>query len=399
MNDLAVRGTKGDEAFAPDFADLQSHSRPTGIGRLIGYSIVILAALVLAPVFEAFGAYCLYHYWGSELAEQADHGARLLSAMVPAVVCLLLLLRRKNLATVVTPWRWLRRHVFIFLASLAIFQATRLFITKDHAFGPKGQILSYYLVRSDGTLILSDHAGTDTLTGLKFSPVTPDKYDWIEAMRLGSTRVPVRVDPAKSVWFFPGGGAALFYTEHAGQLEFFDRPGRHPYTNAQLQPVTSAVRARWEQVHESQAPENKVDERFKGLNERLSRLEVQAKAAIQAQSATGSPELHANQSENEIQPVRSGDANLSSAALSIQSVKRLQPDNARTPSYARPAQQIPPLHYDCGSRHWRWARCPRYGLPRPRIGAPRHHLCGYFHWPNEFCPARDFTPLCQTFSN
>jgi hypothetical protein len=351
--------------------------------------------------------FALYHHWGVALAERANGQHAILATIVPAAISAVLLIRNGKQRTLVRPWSWLRPYVLLFFLSLTAVESAKLVLGGEPVFGPKGQVRQYYVVRSDGAVVVSDHGGIDN-SGRTFQPITPDNVDWVSRMRTAGTRLPQKVDPAKSPWFLPGGQAVLFWAEREGRLEFFDRPGKHPETQADLRDVTPEIRARWE-AEQRKAAEAKLRGQVSGLEERITKLEHAPAPAPQKSAEDRQPSVEATPMI--VQPTlslvtarpRSSPpspvSHIEPPQDDITDLDPLTPPSNRN-SLTNPApvpKQIPPLHLNCGTRHWRWARCPRYGLPHPRCGVPRHFRCGHFHWPSEPCPANDFQPLCQRF--
>jgi hypothetical protein len=366
-------------------------------------ALIILAAFVIAPVLEASILAFLYHHWGAGLAERANARPSVLGPVVPGIVSIILLSRAWK-RSIVRPWTWARPRILLFFISWTAFDCAKLALGNEPMFGPSGQSKQYYVIRSDGTVVVTDHGGLDN-SGRPLQPITLDNIDWVSRMKTAGTRLPQKADPTKSPWFLPGGQAVLFWAERGDHLEFFDRPGKHPETNADLRDVTPEIRNRWE-AEQRKTVDVKLHREVSALREKISNLEqtahsAPAKSDEHRQSTVEAlptivqpapPIVTANPHEAPPPPItrtqtsREDTFDMDPVAPGASGNWMLE---HRVPT------QIPPLHRNCGTRHWQWARCPLYGLPRPRCGAPHHRLCGYFHWPSESCPTRDYSPLCQ----
>jgi hypothetical protein len=356
------------------------------VRSVAAFGLIILAAFMLAPVLEAGILAVLYHHWGVALADRANARPGVFGPIVPGIVSIILLWRGWK-RSIVKPWTWGRLWVLLFFVSLTVFECAKLAVGNEPMFEASGQSKQYYVIRSDGTVVITDHAGLDN-SGRSLQPITPDNIDWVSHMKAAGRRLPRRADPAKSTWFLPGGQAVLFWAERGGYLEFFDRPGKHPETNADLRDVTPEIRSRWE-AEQRKAADVKAQRELSALQDKISKLD-QAPDSAPAKSAIVQTTLSlitASPHPPHLEPPREDTVDSNSVVPGPS--RNWMRDRRPLPP------QIPPLHRNCGTRHWEWARCPLYGLPRPRCGAPRHHVCGYFHWPSEPCPARDYSPLCH----
>jgi hypothetical protein len=189
-------------------------------------------------------------------------------------------------------------------------------------------------------------------------------------------------------------------------LEFFDRPGKHPETNADLRDVTPQIRSRWE-AQQRKAADANLQREVSGLQDRIAKLEQaplptpaksddHLESRVEALPTVVQPTLPLVTARPRTNPPPPVPHIETPREDTIDADPVVPPPSRNWMADRRPVPtQLPPLHRNCGTRHWQWARCPLYGLPRPRGGAPRHRLCGYFHWPSEPCPARDYLPLCQ----
>jgi hypothetical protein len=352
------------------------------------FALIIFAALVIAPVLEAVILAVLYHHWGVVLADRANARPGVFGPIVPGIVSIILLWRGWK-RSIVKPWTWGRLWILLFFVSLTVFECAKLALGNEPMFGPSGQSKQYYVIRSDGTVVITDHAGLDN-SGRPLQPITPDNIDWVSRMKAAGRRLPRKADPGKSIWFLPGGQAVLFWAERGGHLEFFDRPGKHPETNADLRDVTPEIRSRWE-AEQRKAVDVNAQRELSALQDKHLQRSVEALPAVVQTTlslVTASPHPPTRLSPiPHLEPPR--EDTVDSNPVVPGPSRNWMRDRRPVPT------QIPPLHGNCGMRHWQWARCPLYGLPRPRCGAPRHHVCGYFHWPSEPCPARDYSPLCQ----
>jgi hypothetical protein len=90
--------------------------------------------------------------------------------------------------------------------------------------------------------------------GVEFRPVTPEVARNLKLLEKGEFRP---VDPANAAWFNPiTGQAQLWYYQYPdGALEFYDKPGHHPFTNEPLKEVTKQLYLDWrEKAKVAQVP-------------------------------------------------------------------------------------------------------------------------------------------------
>lgn len=390
------------------------------------FGITMFVALLLAPLFESVLLFGLYHHWGAALTERANARPGVLAALVPAAVAAVLLVRSANHRSIVKPWTWLRPCILLFFISLTAVESAKLALGNEPVFGPKGETRQYYVVRSDGTVVITDHAGIDN-SGRPFQPITPDNVDWITRMKSAGPRLPQKADPAKSPWFLPGGQAVLFCVERNGKLEFFDRPGKHPETREELREVTPEIRAKWEASCRQEAIVKELEDKLKTTKLRMQKLEEDHEALTEKATALEMENQKPTQPVLQ-QPdlVERHDSILQERPASIRPqptvppVIREQPTDTtsaeRTVGFVRSMPKItntptmplsppprefscPPLaprHLDCGTRHWRGEWCPRYGFPRPPPPPVMYPPVRYYSYPPPMrCRPRVYIRVCR----
>ena len=143
-----------------------------------------------------------------------------------------------------------RRIGIILLASLFVIYNLSLFLlSKDFYFDKQGKAIKYYALTPDG-IVYSDQSGVDRVYGIKYKPVTPEI---IRNHKLRETGDFTPVDPQKAVWFNPiTGDPQLWYYRHPEKsFDFFNKPGYHPTTGEELQPVSKEVYFAWKEYSES----------------------------------------------------------------------------------------------------------------------------------------------------
>lgn len=117
------------------------------------------------------------------------------------------------------------------------------FATRHVSFSAKGEALRYFALTPEGVKY-SDRAGVEPVYGIPFKPVTPEVARNLKLLEKGEFKP---VDPAQAAWFNPiTGQAQLWYYQYPeGTLEFYDKPGHHPFTNEPLKEVTKQVYLEW----------------------------------------------------------------------------------------------------------------------------------------------------------
>jgi hypothetical protein len=137
-----------------------------------------------------------------------------------------------------------RRTGAAILTTLAIgYNIGLYFATRQAFFTAKGETIRYFALTPEGVKY-SDRPGVEPVYGVPFKPVTPDLARNLKLLEKGDFRT---VDPARAVWFNPiTGQAQLWYYQYPdGALEFYDKPGYHPFTNDPLKEVTKQVYLEW----------------------------------------------------------------------------------------------------------------------------------------------------------
>lgn len=117
------------------------------------------------------------------------------------------------------------------------------FATRQVSFTAKGEAVRYYALTPEGVKY-SDRPGVERVYGVPFRPVTPEVARNLKLLEKGNFRP---VDPANKQWFHPiTGQAQLWYYQYPdGTLEFYDKPGHHPFTNDPLKEVTKQIYLCW----------------------------------------------------------------------------------------------------------------------------------------------------------
>lgn len=154
-----------------------------------------------------------------------------------------------------TPFNQHKRKVGALLMTLMaiLYNLTLYYGTKDAMFAMRrGEPpLKYYAITEHG-VVFYDRPGVDTATGQELKPVTPGVIHELNHLREGSLE---KVDPTNMVWFNPYDGQPMlwYYRFPDGQLEFFNRPGRHPLTGDPLSPVTKELFLSWRADNQTNA--------------------------------------------------------------------------------------------------------------------------------------------------
>ncbi|MCX7590988.1 MAG: alkaline shock response membrane anchor protein AmaP [Kiritimatiellae bacterium] len=117
------------------------------------------------------------------------------------------------------------------------------FATRQVSFTAEGKPLRYFALTPEGVKY-SDRPGVERAYGIPFRPVTPEVARNLKLLEKGEFRP---VDPANAAWFNPiTGQAQLWYYQYPdGTLEFYDKPGHHPFTNEPLKEVTKQLYLDW----------------------------------------------------------------------------------------------------------------------------------------------------------
>ncbi|MCS7042071.1 MAG: hypothetical protein NZR01_04710 [Bryobacteraceae bacterium] len=122
------------------------------------------------------------------------------------------------------------------------------FATRRISFTAKGEPVRYYAITPEGVKY-SDRPGVERTYGVPFQPMTPEMAYKLWLLEKGRV---LPVPPDDRPWFNPATGEALlwYYRFPDGTLEFYDRPGRHPFTNEPLREVTKEIFLEWRQKKE-----------------------------------------------------------------------------------------------------------------------------------------------------
>jgi hypothetical protein len=170
------------------------------------------------------------------------------------------------------------------------------FATREAYFSARGEPLRYFALTPDGVKY-SDRPGVDRIFGIPFQPVTPDKIHILRQLEKGAFRP---VDPSGRNWFNPITGAAelWYYRYPDGGLEFYDKKGRHPFTNEPLLEVTKELYLEW-RAKQNQRPAVPSDAPLKSTVQSAPpqsppSMEVEATAAqpSSARATSGSQHTH-----------------------------------------------------------------------------------------------------------
>jgi hypothetical protein len=137
---------------------------------------------------------------------------------------------------------------FVVVYNIGLYQATRdlSFTFQD------GKILKWYAITPEGVKFY-DRAGVEPNYGIVLKPVTPEVIRNLKVIEKGNFRT---VDPAHVAWFNPiTGDPQLWYYQYPdGTLEFYNKPGYHPFTNEPLQPVMKDIYFRWREHANTNIP-------------------------------------------------------------------------------------------------------------------------------------------------
>lgn len=124
------------------------------------------------------------------------------------------------------------------------------FATRQVSFTAKGEALKYFALTPEGVKY-SDRPGVESVYGVQFKPVTPEVARNLRLLEKGDFKL---VDPGGTQWFNPiTGHAQLWYYRYPdGILEFYAKPGRHPFTNDPLMEVTKDLYMEWRERAKAQ---------------------------------------------------------------------------------------------------------------------------------------------------
>ena len=129
--------------------------------------------------------------------------------------------------------------VFVVVYNIGLYQATR-----DVYFGfREGKVLKWYAITPEGVRFF-DRAGVEPNYGISLKPVTPEVIRNLKVIEKGDFRT---IDPARVAWFNPiTGDPQLWYYQYPDRtIEFYNKPGYHPFMNEPLQPVTKEIYVQW----------------------------------------------------------------------------------------------------------------------------------------------------------
>lgn len=166
--------------------------------------------------------------------------------LIKAAVILLLIPLFYGLKWTFLPFTGRRKRLIgsAMLTSLAVgYNVGLYFATRQVSFSGKGEALRYYALTPEGVKY-SDRPGVEPVYGVPFRAVTPEVARNLRLLEKGEFKP---VDPATVAWFNPITGQAQLwhYRYPDGQLEFYDKPGYHPFTNEPLKEVTRELYLEW----------------------------------------------------------------------------------------------------------------------------------------------------------
>jgi hypothetical protein len=125
---------------------------------------------------------------------------------------------------------------WLLFAELAVYFGLLAFTTREHNFS-RGNEIAYIEVQPDGSIHRS-YSVTNPYTNLPNIPITPENVRLLD----GAPARRIAVD--ENTQFFDSfGNARLWYgRDRKGAVQFFDKPGRNPYTGEPLlNPTKEAI--------------------------------------------------------------------------------------------------------------------------------------------------------------
>ncbi len=137
------------------------------------------------------------------------------------------------------------RYGIIIVSYVAAFFLTMYFASRQAYFGlTSGETLKWCAESVEGIRVF-DSPGVDPVYGRRLAPCTPEQIITLRDDKLGLRRPQLlAIDTPRSFEFFEtlsGRPKVWYWRASNGTYELFDRPGRHPRTNAELLPVTPDV--------------------------------------------------------------------------------------------------------------------------------------------------------------
>lgn len=147
-----------------------------------------------------------------------------------------------------------RRYVggSILLALAILYNLSLYSFTKDLYFAfSQGEALKWYALTPEGVKFY-DRPGIDPKYGIPLKPVTPEVVRKLELLKKGGF---TPIDPTRATFFNPiTGEAQVWYYQYPdGTFEFYDKPGYHPITGTQLQPVTQRIYFEWKKTQKARS--------------------------------------------------------------------------------------------------------------------------------------------------
>ena len=132
----------------------------------------------------------------------------------------------------------------ILLGLAALYNSGLFWATRGTSFAFSGGAVQKWYALTPAGVRLYDRPGVDPSYGIPLKPVTPDVVRKLELLRQGDFK---SADPNGLTFFNPitGEAQAWYYRYPDGTIEFYDKPGYHPLTGTELQPVTRQIVLEW----------------------------------------------------------------------------------------------------------------------------------------------------------
>jgi hypothetical protein len=139
-----------------------------------------------------------------------------------------------------------RRHkgLAILVCLFVLYNVGLFFATRDASFGfASGETLKWYAMTPEGVRYY-DHPGVDPIYGIELKPVTRDNVRELKRLEQGEA---LPIDPEQVEFFnaFTGDPQVWYSRDGNGKWEFYNRPGYHPRTGAELHPVSHELYEEW----------------------------------------------------------------------------------------------------------------------------------------------------------
>jgi hypothetical protein len=218
-----------------------------GVFSLLIWAALVASALVIVAIFPRFLA-VYYSYYGQASIEKIFYEVIGLDAPLSRVLAVpfavlygLAWVVVVGWAGAVVSWKLDAKKLLITLPCFVLFYAlapaAQLVIGTPCFNQRDGTPQKWYVIRSDGKVVLYDSPGFDPETGVQKVPVTQEICRISSDQKRG--QLPQKISDQAATELDPN----VWYAVYKDQTEFFDKEGIHPRTLQPLQPVTADVLA------------------------------------------------------------------------------------------------------------------------------------------------------------